>query len=378
MTVNCACRFVLEVRTFDGDVLHREALSPDWEPAVEATRLAGLRARGVWHQAEGPEPRLEPLWHEAVGEPVLQGLRVHMEHGGHAWFADFPTAHYFREVARSVVAARLADGKIKLEDRVRYAVAAYAAGPDKGGAPGLRFDTAVRPQSFGVRERSFGELVARSQPCGDANPSDIDVVLPEEVLDEICTLARDAGECETGGILLGHICRDEARADIGLEVTAHVAARHTMGDAVKLTFTSDTWTDMRAAVALRRAGELLVGWWHSHPARGWCKECPIERQKVCRLNSGFLSADDRALQRAMFPEAYTQALVVTNSVRGLETRLFGWRNGVLQPRGFWLRRGAGASALAWDSVRDAPSAAGGGCADEQEPLSPDTLTVPGL
>ena len=352
MTVNCACRFVLEVRTFDGDVLHREALSPDWEPAVEATRLAGLRARGVWHQAEGPEPRLEPLWHEAVGEPVLQGLRVHMEHGGHAWFADFPTAHYFREVARSVVAARLADGKIKLEDRVRYAVAAYAAGPDKGGAPGLRFDTAVRPQSFGVRERSFGELVARSQPCGDANPSDIDVVLPEEVLDEICTLARDAGECETGGILLGHICRDEARADIGLEVTAHVAARHTMGDAVKLTFTSDTWTDVRAAVALRRAGELLVGWWHSHPARGWCKECPIERQKVCRLNSGFLSADDIALFSARCSPRPTPRPWWS------PTRSGGWRPGCLAGETACSSRGdsgcaAGPERARWRGTRSA-------------------------
>jgi hypothetical protein len=36
----------------------------------------------------------------------------------------------------------------------------------------------------------------------------------------------------------------------------------------------------------------------------------------------------------MFPWAYTQALVVTHSAAGLETKLFGWRHGALHERGF--------------------------------------------
>ncbi len=236
-----------------------------------------------------------------------------------------------------MVAARVAAGTLTTDDRVRYGVAAYVG--KAAAAPALVFTTTARAQAIDVRDRGFGALVAGAAGVGDGDASDIEVVVPEAVLEETRALTLQAGERETGGILLGHLCRDGERGDIGVEVTAHLPARHTVGDAVKLTFTSDTWTDVRAAVALRRAGELLVGWWHSHPAHAWCKACPVERQRVCHLSTGFLSPEDRALHRAMFPSAFTQALVVTNSAAGLDIRLFGWRRGALQPRGFRLLQG---------------------------------------
>jgi len=139
---------------------------------------------------------------------------------------------------------------------------------------------------------------------------------------------------------------------------------------VKLTFTSDTWTDVRAAVALRNAGELLVGWWHSHPAHAWCKACPLERQRVCQLSTGFLSTEDRALHRAMFVAAFTQALVVTQSAAGLETKLFGWRRGALQPRGFRLLDSHTGPAMARASVRQGAAATEAACAKDDRPPAP--------
>lgn len=334
-------RFVLELRTLDEAVLHREALTPDWEPAVEGARLAGLRSHGVWQQACDGEPRLEPIWHETAGPPLLRAVRVHMAHAERVWFADFPTATYFGDAARSVVAAQLAAGRLKPEDRVGYVVAAYTMSEPRSGEPALRFDTADRPQPLVVRDRGFGDLRSQAVPCGEAEPSDFEVVIPEEVLEEASALTREAGDRETGGILIGHVCRDEVERDVGVEITALIPARHTVGDAVKLTFTSDTWTDVRAAVALRKADERLIGWYHSHPAQAWCAKCPIERQRNCHFTKGFLSADDLALHRAMFPGAFTLALVVTSSVLGLDTTLFGWRHGVLAPRGFRLRQRAG-------------------------------------
>ena len=363
MSASCPYRFVLEIRAFEGGrVLHRHTLSPDWEPAVEAARLAGLRQHGVWHEPRPGEPSLVPVWHEAVGQPLVHGVRVQMARDGCAWHADVPAA-YFGDAARDVVAACVAAGQLTAEDRVRYAVMAYAVEPSRTEGTALRFTAADKPQGLHVRDRAFADLVARSAPCGDTDATDVDVVIPERVLDDVCALTRAAGERETGGVLLGHVCRDDARADVGVEVTAQVPARHTVGDAVKLTFTSDTWTAVRAAVALRNADELLLGWWHSHPARAWCKACPIERQRVCQLATGFLSAEDKALHRAMFPWAYTQALVVTYSAAGLETKLFGWRHGALHERGFRLRHDGVASSTARDSVRATAGTLAAACAD---------------
>jgi proteasome lid subunit RPN8/RPN11 len=330
--VQCAYRFVLEVRDASGSrVVFRQALHPDWEPAIEAARLTGLRVHGVWHGATDAVPVVLPLWHERRGEPAVQGVRVCMSGGDRHWYVDLPASEYFGDAARSVLAARAAAGLLEA-GRMRYTLAAYIG--SLPAAPPLAFTARSLAARLDVRDRGFAALLDGASGVGDGEPSDIEVVVPTRVLEDVRALTRAAGERETGGVLLGHVCRHDSRHDVGVEITAQVPARHTVGDAVKLTFTSDTWTDVRAAVALRRAGELLVGWWHSHPAHAWCKACPIERQRVCHLATGFLSSDDRALHRAMFPSAYTQALVLTNSAAGLESRLFGWRRGVLQSRAF--------------------------------------------
>ena len=334
-------RFVLELRELDGGILHQAALVPDWEPAVEWTRLMGLRAHGVWGQTPGAEPRLEPLWHGSAGEPAIEGFRVHLAEGGRTWFADFRMGSYFAEVARTVAVGMVADGRLQAGDRVRFGVTAFADDTNRDSTRAVRFDTSERPGACVVRERSLAKLAVGFRESGESNADDIEMALPEGVLDEVCTLTRNAGPREIGGVLLGHLYRDPETHEVGVEVTAQIPARHTVGDAVRLTFTSDTWTDVRAAVELRRTGELMVGWWHSHPAREWCKECPLERQHVCQLATGFMSPEDRVLHRAMFPGAFTAALVVTDSARGLDSRLFGWRRGVLEPRGFRIVRVGG-------------------------------------
>jgi JAB domain-containing protein similar to deubiquitination enzymes len=369
-------RFVMEIRGPGSEVLYRQVFAPDWEPAVEGARLAGLRANGVWPEVSDPEPRLEPVWHRAAGAPMLEGFRIHMKQDGHSWSEHFATARYFAEAARTIVASQLENWSLAADARVRFAISAYEVDAVSASSA-LSFGTTERSQPCVVRERAFAETIAASISCGELHASDMEVVLRAGLIDDVCTLARNAGERETGGILIGHLCRSDASGDVGVEVTAHIPARHTIGDAVKLTFTSDTWTDVRAAITLRRADELLLGWWHSHPAHAWCAKCPIERQRVCQLSTGFLSADDRALHRTIFPSAFSLALVVTNSIAGLDATLFGWRGGVLEKRGFRLVAGD-ASSLALISGHGGRSAEGAACATSGTPSHPDSLVVPGM
>ncbi len=79
----------------------------------------------------------------------------------------------------------------------------------------------------------------------------------------------------------------------------------------------------------------MLGWWHSHPVREWCKECPVERQQVCKMSGDFFSAHDHALHRTVFPSAYSIAIVANDVATGDVTfSAFGWRDGLLEARGF--------------------------------------------
>ena len=58
------------------------------------------------------------------------------------------------------------------------------------------------------------------------------------------------------------------------------------------------------------------------------------------MASGFFSAQDRALHRAVFPRAYAVALVVNQIAEQEQTfSLFGWRQGLIQARGFHVLNG---------------------------------------
>ena len=346
---------MLEVQDASGGVLHRRTLSPDWEPAVQWAQLAGVCTHGA-NAGAVPEARVEPVWH-AAGAPVVAGIRVRMTSDDLAWFEDCPADAYFGDTKRAVVAELLAAGSLQPDDTVRLVTTAYAV--DVAAiTPAAVFHIEERAPHWSPRDRGFDTLVAQSVPCGEHDATDLQVVVPDHVLEEMVALTQAAGECETGGVLIGHLCVDSKPRAIGVEVTAQIPARHTVGDATKLTFTSETWTDVRAAVRLRGRDELLLGSWHSHPAHAWCKACPLERQRECQLAAGFMSADDRALHRAMFPAAFSQAVVVTRSVLGTHASWFGWRRGTIQPRGFRLTPGgAGHAPLAWAAVR--PASGGG-------------------
>ena len=330
-------RYVLALFRANGEAVGQVALTPDWEPAVECTRLAGLRSFGIWAIDSGSERSVEPLWHAELGEPHVARFRVHLSAAAdHEWFEDFPAIRYFADAAREAAARLIESGTLTKGETFRYRPAAFRRPANGAAASSLSFDVADAPTPLSLRPTSLARFLESSAVCGPVNPGDFEVLIPQWAVDEAAALTREAGPRETGGVLIGHLHQDPITREIFAEVTAQVPARHTQGDSVKLTFTSDTWTDVRSAIALRRREEIMLGWWHSHPAIEWCKHCPPESQRVCRLAKGFVSADDRALHRAMLPRAFSVALVMTNALTGVTATLFGWRAGLLEPRGFRL------------------------------------------
>jgi hypothetical protein len=311
----------------------------DWQPALHCARWAAVRrdpCESVVLDTGGGV--IEPLWHPEVGEPYLSGVRV--------GFPDLPHSHasiriptrYFQPAAIAAGQSLVKQGKLEQGDRFRYLVCAYARQNSElttATGPPMSLTVESLPEPIHLAQHSLDEFLSRSSPYGEQKQSDMPVFIPEQVLQEAVGLTRQAGAAETGGILIGHLHRDTRRPEVYLEVTAQIPATHAEQELTSLTFTPDTWAAVDAARDLRGKDEIYLGWWHSHPIRQWCSQCPEDKRRKCRLTGEFFSIHDAALHRCCFPRAYSVALVISDAyATGLTAALFGWRNGMVAPRGF--------------------------------------------
>ena len=182
---------------------------------------------------------------------------------------------------------------------------------------------------------SLEEFMGEALLLGTGLEGDVPVFVPWRVLEEASVLTRQAGELETGGVLVGHVRRDLGTQEIFLEVTAQIPAR-ARSQLTRLSFTPDTWSDLQAAVNLRGRRESWLGWWHSHSfSKRKAKTNGQGESSATQSARPFLSEEDHTLHRTVFPRAYSLALLMTDSPRsGLCWTMFGWRAGTIARRDF--------------------------------------------
>jgi hypothetical protein len=335
-------RYVLEMYGEGSSALGRTPVTVDWLPAVEYAHFAGIRAGALPAATVPPPSRTEPIWDPGSGPPFATGVRVAVDADSVMPFtADVPTA-YFNAAARDASAEYVKDGRLQAGQTFRYRLTAFPVDTPAVEAPardcGLEVEAV--PQPLAILDTPIEQFLDEALPVGQDDPEDMPVFVPHRLLEETRHLVREANDVETGGVLLGRLHRDTTRRDVlYVELTAQLPARHTRGEATKLTFTPDTWAAARDALALRNDGESIQGWWHAHP--DWCKNCDPDRQNVCPLRGIFFSADDVAVQRAVFPRAYHLGLLLSNRPAGIIPALFGWRWGSVAARSFHLLHAPG-------------------------------------
>jgi hypothetical protein len=332
-----AYRYGLLLFRGDGSALGSASVAVDWEPAAEWTRFYHARRGSVPLCADG-NAAIEPLWDKTEGEPYIGGFRVAYSSGGRKVTADFPSS-YFREAAAQTSAEFVKRGKLAAGDTYLFQAVAFANNGNGNPAGGLELEVVEEKPALECFESRLDDFQRRSAPAGLVDADDMPVFIPQRVLDEAAALTRGAEGRETGGVLIGRLHRDAALPEIFAEVSAQIPAEHTLGTVARLTFTADTWSAASAAIRLRNLGEVYLGYWHSHPVREWCRsrECTLEKQKTCQLARDFFSEDDVAVMRAAFPRGYSVGLVANDTAfADLSFSLFGWREGRIRPRGFYL------------------------------------------
>jgi proteasome lid subunit RPN8/RPN11 len=293
---------------------------PDFEPGQ-----SGCPIEPVFADPGGGSPRATGF---IVGVPTPGGDR-------HCVTFD---SSYFGGHARRIVAELVQRGVVQTGAKLGYRLTACPVwnGDTQTDGAGFTLDgatatVAIRPAS----RRSLGHEESWDSPAAEQFP----VLIHRRVIDDALAEAQAAGDDEAGGFLLGHVCRDDTSCEVFLQVTCLVPAQHTEASSTSLTFTPESWAHARRLSELRGAGEILVGWMHSHPFR-FCAECPVPAPPECIAKILFFSSDDLFLMEAAFPQPYTVGLLAGVEPR-LEAalghppvRLFGWERGSVQARGF--------------------------------------------
>lgn len=331
----------------DGRSLGSSDVEPSWESAFEWAHWQAVRAGLVQPLMGDPGGSVEPVW-GPDGAPCVSAVRVRV--GGdpgvcasaHRLSAD---SAFFRALAQYASGVQRDRGELEggqrhshrlMARRIpgRGATAVRDADPECDARWGL--ETVSEP--LPIRSASLAPRVAAATLRGpDARADDLRVFIAESVLAGAAAAAREAGNVEVGGALLGHVSRDAQQVTPFVDITAEVPARHTEATRSSLTFTANTWAAIGAAAAHRGRGEQVIGWWHLHPdfAGGACRACPPERRRACPLSNAFFSGTDVHMHRAVFPRAFQTALLLSDLGQPeLDVGFYGWHEGVIAARGF--------------------------------------------
>jgi proteasome lid subunit RPN8/RPN11 len=119
---------------------------------------------------------------------------------------------------------------------------------------------------------------------------------PEQILLRVSPSAINAarehlGEYrqEQGGLLLGRLHHHQDNI-VAVSVDAIVPAQESIGTEISLSMPASVWTSARQ---MQTEGQVIVGWYHSHPDIG-----------------AFFSATDRKTQAAFFSQVWSVAWVI--------------------------------------------------------------------
>jgi len=334
--------FALALYRESGTPIGRLPIDVDWEPARQWARHVALcEGRAILARAD---EEVRPIWRREAG-PTLRGFQMSIDTDGSPGgiTCDFPSA-YFSGAAHALSEPLVEAGHLEEGERFGYIVLAYPSEPSDAPPRATGFAVEDVTPAPALSEASLERLLSRSAAIGRSAPGEVPAFAPAGVLDEITALAKRASPLETGGALVGHLHRDSRARVVFAAVSAQVPARHTQASAVRLAFTSDTWQDLRQTLHTRGRGELMLGWWHSHPVHEWCRRdgCGEAEPDRCAVAVDLFSEHDRAVHRTVFPGAHSIALVASHvSTADVRFSVYGWSLGMLVPRGLHVLEEAG-------------------------------------
>jgi proteasome lid subunit RPN8/RPN11 len=340
-TVNTAYRLHLEYVDETGRLLRDQRLTvAEFGHAIRSTSFDAVCCGLADSYQSLPESaRIEPSFPDGATSPQAKGFRVTIPlPDGRDHHRDFDLS-YFGSAANRYQAQLLRTQAMTGEQRLHYRLTAFL-NDEESAQPATRLNISFDPPDnialAAGRRGDFGAATPFDQP----NQADLPVLVDQHVLDEAVSEARENPEHEIAGFLLGRLCRDELSQEVFVAVTGLASARNTTeATETSVTYTPASFAQVRDIIALRGNGESVIGWYHSHPFK-LCAECPLPTPPECIAKVLFYSQDDIHLMETTFEQPFMVGLLtaveprIEEAIGHLPVRLYGWRNGRINERGF--------------------------------------------
>ena len=319
-----------------GRQFSRPVAPGDMASAQEQTRFEADR------QGKLPNDEYEVTVNEepefaAGSASLITGVRMSVGQGKDAFVQRFDLS-LFQPIARQHIAELIKNGQLDAKDEPHYEV--FAA-------------EIPRPESARVRRRSppvapavLADYREISIPCGPHKPSDFDVFVLDDCLQQMQDMTFQRAGNEQAVWLVGRLLRDIDTEDLAVLIHTVIEAQGLQMDRFSIDLSAASYTDIDTQLARRRKragceGDRKVGLMHTHPflpsvvdGKEGCPTCSLQAE--CQLTSSFFSTRDAEFQRSVFGRtAYAVQFVLGLTPREeRDLRLFCLDGGTFRERGY--------------------------------------------
>jgi proteasome lid subunit RPN8/RPN11 len=335
--------FRLELSDQDQRLLHSLPLTAAaFRHALHATHFEAFRQGALpSYDPASQDARIEPVFAEqSASDPRCNGFRIELATAASATFTQAFTLNYFAAAARQARQRLVRENRLPAEQAIHYQLAAYWEEPVRSPqSPAVELSLGP-PRSLAPIRAAERLDLGPAEAWDHCEPGQLPILVERAVLEEGLDEARSAPHREVGGVLLGHVSRDPVSGEVFVQVTCLASGEGTTESGPSnVTLTPATFARAQELIELRGLGEVIVGWYHSHPFR-FCDACPLPTPPECINKVLFYSDEDLHLMETTFEQPYMMGLLLAvepkleAALGHLPVRLFGWNQGTIQARGF--------------------------------------------
>jgi hypothetical protein len=335
-------------------VLALEPVTPsDLLPMRDQVFWDGVRAGALPPDLHALEVEVHPGENESQDQ--LSGFVMEMSRGRQNYRRHFKPSTLSQTLARPL-SKLLEDEVLKADDEYDFFLTARPSDEaDARRSPVGQIQATSRSEALNFESGSLTEYMQNSEElmgptsrqlaAQEKKSKQMPLFVETDVWEEGRELARLGGEDESAAVATGRLFRDTDSPEVFLVIDAFLQAEFAAEEKFSVTFSGDTWGQVRARLEQRRRRmnrphEMIVGSVHGHnfqPAaddsgRKMCDACAV--LDVCSRSTAVASTDDFRWHRAVFAGQPWATLLIWgwNARDEEEWRMYGLQNASLSPR----------------------------------------------